>query len=155
MSAFNGFRPDLDQTQVVRVLVLFVGLLGANYSWGQPLANFGYGRMTVSNTPAKGLRPLAVILMKYEGAPDFAFPTSYYDDLIFNPFKKSVSGYFLENSQGRFHWSRAGIGIYGPISYSASQYGTEKDGGSLSDQSRERRVSTGSGHACKWRGRRY
>jgi M6 family metalloprotease-like protein len=95
----------------------------------QTLTDFGYKRMTVPGTPASGARPLAVVLMSYAGSPGFLHDKAYYDDLIFNPFKTSFNGYFLENSQGRFHWSKAGAGIYGPFSYAATDYGVDADDG--------------------------
>jgi M6 family metalloprotease-like protein len=124
--ALKGLRQDLLRNGLLLLFVLC--LFAGDAARAQTLASFGYRRMTVAGTPAIGSRPLAVILMQYDGSPSFAHPASYYDDLIFNPFKNSVNGYFLENSQGRFHWSRAGAGMYGPFNYAASQYGTETNG---------------------------
>src|SRR5205809_423040 len=76
----------------------------------EPLESFGYKRMTVNRTEASGARPLAVVLMQFDNAPGFYNRADYYDHLIFNAFQTSVNGFYLENSHGRFYWTRAGAG---------------------------------------------
>src|SRR5579871_6501367 len=106
----------------------------AALSFGQSLSDFGYQRLTVNGTPALGQRPLAVILVEYDGAvpaanlaqaPPLAHDAAYYDSLVFNYLKTSVNGYYLENSHGRFLWTRAGKGTYGPYHLDGSQYDSE------------------------------
>src|SRR6266436_2188006 len=130
MSVLNltrkGLRQNLPWNAILFLFVLC--LAGGTGTPAQTLADIGYKRMTVGGTLAKGGRPLVVILMRYAGSPDFLYRASYYDDLIFNPFKTSVNGYYLENSQRRLHWARAGAGIYGSLDFTASQYGTETGG---------------------------
>jgi len=109
----------------------------------QTLEDFGHGRMTVGGTPALGARPLLVILVKFDPLPQYALPTlahdrDYYDQLVFNYFRvdgngtplPSANGYFLENSQGRFFWTRAGAGTYGPYVYNTASYDPETPGDS-------------------------
>jgi M6 family metalloprotease-like protein len=106
----------------------------AAVSFGQAPTDFGYQRLTVNGTPALGQRPLVVILMQYDGAvpaanlaqaPPLAHDKAYYDSLVFNPLATSVNGYYMENSHGRFLWTRAGQGTYGPYFVNGDEYDAE------------------------------
>ncbi|MDR7420145.1 MAG: hypothetical protein QN178_14680 [Armatimonadota bacterium] len=75
------------------------------------LRDFGYEKM---KTPPSV--PLLVITAQYAGRPTLAHANETYDALVFNQLRPpSVNGYFIENSRGRFSWSRAGQGIIGPL----------------------------------------
>jgi len=69
------------------------------------------------------------VLVNYSGYPAFAHDANYYDQLVFNYTTKSVNGYYLENSHGRFYWQRAGKGTYGPIQLPGSLYKVDVKGG--------------------------
>lgn len=80
------------------------------------LQDFGYEKVKAPQSV-----PLLVITAQYESCPLLAHTNPEYDSLIFNPFiPPSVNGYFLENSKGRFFWSRAGQGTIGPFPLPAS-----------------------------------
>ncbi len=95
---------------------------------GQTVADFGYGRLTVNGTPAKGPHPLAIVLMQYDSAPaaniavapPLAHTASEFHDLFFNFLHKSVNGHYFENSHGLFRWTPAGAGVYGPFNVAGS-----------------------------------
>ncbi|HXJ59180.1 MAG TPA: hypothetical protein VNU68_21175 [Verrucomicrobiae bacterium] len=73
--------------------------------------DFGFG-----NLPAGiGNKPLLLITWQLPSpSPVLAHPNPYYDQLFFNFLTfPSVNGYFLENSGGRFLWTRAGV--LGPV----------------------------------------
>jgi M6 family metalloprotease-like protein len=110
------------------VLITFAPILSPALL-AQSLTDFGYRRMTVGGTPASGGRPLVVVLQDFAGRTALNHPASYYDHLIFgtgsNPGNYSVNEFYRENSHGRFFWTRAGAGTYGPFNYAASQYDTE------------------------------
>ena len=97
----------------------------------QAIQDFGYGKLTANGTAALGARPLLVILMQFDSAPAAKIPTAAplanrdYDNLVFNYLQTSVNGVFLENSHGRFYWTRAGAGTYGPFHYTGDQYDVE------------------------------
>jgi M6 family metalloprotease-like protein len=96
------------------------------------LADFGHDTMTVDGVEAKGYRPLLVVLVSFDlpsiGGSTTAEPgplahdAGYYHQLIFNPFPdasvgtmgRSVNGYYMDVSCGRFQWSRAGD-VIGPL----------------------------------------
>ncbi|MDR7476070.1 MAG: hypothetical protein QN175_13845 [Armatimonadota bacterium] len=103
---------------------LLLALLAA-VSVGTPasavgLDDFGFGRMN-----GRGQRRLLVILATYPGHPAFRLSRKEYDDLIFNFLRQqpSVNGYVLNNSSGRFLWTRAGEGIVGPLAMSTDDAG--------------------------------
>ncbi|HEX5220918.1 MAG TPA: hypothetical protein VFZ59_15215 [Verrucomicrobiae bacterium] len=93
---------------------------------GVTLDDFGYQKMKVNGQLALGARPTLVILLDLANTGTFAHPTSYYDDLVFNFFNttpagvRSVNGFFMENSHGRFFLNRAGAGIIGPLQLNAT-----------------------------------
>lgn len=88
------------------------------------LADFGHGSMTtVNNKPARGTRPLLVLLVDWTTQPetisDF-HPKEYYEKLAFgnpdppfttsNPINPaSLTAYFRENSLGRFTYGRVDV----------------------------------------------
>ena len=105
--------------------------------YAPPLAALGHGSYTVNGRPALGARRLLVVLAEYTNTQQNDFPPfprmagaahspSFYDQAGFGtpspPFSTSnpvnpasLTGYFLENSSGRFRWVRAGPGVVGPI----------------------------------------
>jgi len=105
--------PQLRQTALALVLAGVQVLLQ-----GATLQDFGFQHMRVNGELPSGHRPLLVTVFRVEGGhaygPDHS-PT-YYDTNVFNLFgRQSINGYHLENSNGRFYWSRAGAGTIGPI----------------------------------------
>lgn len=88
-------------------LAAFLTILHS-FAAAQYLADFGYNRMRVNGQEARGYRPLLLIIASYDGGAPFAHTAAEYDTLVFNYLKQSVNGHFLENSNGRFLWSRAG-----------------------------------------------
>jgi M6 family metalloprotease-like protein len=73
------------------------------------LADFGYQTMRVNGQLAAGPRPLVVVLIRFDSMD---FPPAYFEDYfltnIFDPLgPHTVNGYMLENSNGRFYWSRS------------------------------------------------
>lgn len=92
---------------------------------GATLADFGYNHMQIDGQEARGHRPLLVILVSFASGPALSHPNSYYDDLVFNLFStNSVNSYFVENSNSRFFWERAGAGVIGPLSRPATERST-------------------------------
>lgn len=80
------------------------------------LSDFGYKNMTRNGVQAIGDHPLLVIVVNFAGVPalrttninffaDWVFPISNTVD--------TVNGYFDENSNHRFRWTRAGV--VGPL----------------------------------------
>lgn len=63
---------------------------------------------------AEGTRPLLVVLIDYSDM-SFRHTPANYDQLIFGPSQPNIADYFLENSRGRFTWSKADI--LGPFEY--------------------------------------
>ena len=110
------------------------------------LQDFGYQHMRVNNALPSGHRPLLVIVADFAGDPVLAHDRNYYDQLTFDLFSSlSVNGYFLENSLGRFYWSRAGQGTIGPVPFTAQ----ERDEIRLDDAAGISRVIT---KAATWSG---
>lgn len=101
----------------------------------QTLEDFGYGRLQVRGKEARGTRPLLVILAEHEDYPALAHDRDYYDNLIFNYFATDADGrpinnlnaYYSVNSNGRFSWTRAGAGVYGPFSFTGADLGEYTD----------------------------
>jgi M6 family metalloprotease-like protein len=95
-----------------------LALLGA--ASAVTLDDFGYNRRRVNGLEARGSRPLLVILANYAGHAR-QFPTNIAnlaDEYVFSlADTQSVSGYFFENSNKRFSWSRAGL--IGPVEFSS------------------------------------
>lgn len=91
------------------------------------LEDFGYQNMKVNGNPALGARPLLVILLDLANTGRFDHSSSYYDNLVFNPFNitpaglRSVNGFMLVNSHARFSLARAGTGLMGPLQLPADQ----------------------------------
>ncbi|MDR7521062.1 MAG: hypothetical protein QN168_01220 [Armatimonadota bacterium] len=80
------------------------------------LRDFGHEKMKPPSSVS-----LLVITAQYAGRPPLAHTNAFYDELVFNQLRPpSVNGYFLENSRGRFFWSRAGQGIIGPLQLPAA-----------------------------------
>ena len=82
------------------------------------LQDFGFQNMKVNGRLPLGQGRLLVTLIRVQGGFDFGpdHTRAYYDNLVFNlASTQSLSGYFLENSNGRFLWTRAGPGTIGPI----------------------------------------
>src|SRR5262245_56535735 len=107
--------------------------------WASPgsaasLEEFGYLNMKTDGVEARGNRPLVTVLASFAGKPAFRSDArAYFDQLIYNWSRKSVNGYFLVNSNGRFFWSRAGEGTVGPLYFSA-------DVGNLPERQRLARI---------------
>src|SRR2546427_12986781 len=92
---------------------------------GQVPEDFGYNRLQ-----ALGPRPLLVILTQFDGYPAFeGNATSYFRNLAFNTFapasNPSLTAYYLENSNSRFYWLPAGVGVVGPYSFRAEDIGQD------------------------------
>lgn len=81
--------------------------------------NFGFG-----NLPAGiGNKPLLLITWQLPSFTGLAHPNGYYDKLVFDFLTiPSVNGYFLENSRGRFLWTRAGV--LGPVLLNLEEWDT-------------------------------
>src|SRR3954447_3709503 len=85
------------------------------------LDDFGYLSMKTNGVESRGNRPLVTVLASFAGKPAFrADVRDYFDKLVYNTFQKSVNGYYLVNSNGRFFWARAGAGTIGPLNFSAA-----------------------------------
>lgn len=103
------------------IVSLLPGRVGA-----ATLADFGYQNMKVSGAAALGARPLLVILLDLAGTGTFAHPNSYYQNIVFNPLNntasglRSVNGFMLVNSHGRFSLTPAGGGLLGPVNLPAN-----------------------------------
>ena len=107
------------------IVILLAGILDAS---AQALEDFGYNRIE-----AKGGRPLLIILTEFAGSPALRDnAASYFGDLAFNTFapasNPSLKTYYTENSNGRFFWERAGVGVVGPYSFTQDDIGTDSDG---------------------------
>ena len=74
------------------------------------IKDFGYESKKIQGKENK--RPLLLILVDTNGT-GLAHTADYYDELVFNWQKKSVNGYFFDNSNERFLFTRAGI--IGPL----------------------------------------
>lgn len=88
------------------------------------LSDFGYGHMNVRGQPAVGPRPLVVLLVDFAGGGTnrLARNETYYDNLVFSlTSTQAINGFFLENSNSRFFWSRAGAGTIGPFYLSEAE----------------------------------
>src|SRR3954452_3078007 len=86
------------------------------------LEEFGYLNMKTAGVENRGHRPLLTILASYAGKPALRSDAkSYFDRLVYNTRQKSVNGYFIVNSNGRFSWTRAGAGTIGPFYFTASE----------------------------------
>ena len=95
---------------------------------GQVPEDFGYNRLQ-----ALGPRPLLVILTQFDGYPAFeGNATSYFRNLAFNTFapasNPSLTAYYLENSNSRFYWLPAGVGVVGPYQFRAEDVGQDNNG---------------------------
>ena len=98
-------------------------LVRATAAQAASLPDFGHRHIRINGRLASGGRPLVVIMANFSGAPAFAHNAAYFDSLIFDlthPLTpRSLNSFFLENSNGRFFWNRAGI--IGPILFSAAE----------------------------------
>lgn len=105
--------------------------------------DFGYGSTTVDGEAARGVRPLLVVLVESPAAANrsgIAHDVDYYDRLLFGygdtgvPVgdgtgrNVSINELFIENSRGKFSWSKAGGKIYGPITYPSNEAFVEEGG---------------------------
>lgn len=104
--------------------------------------DFGYGSMMVGDGPARGVRPLLVVVVESPPAANksgVSHTPSYYDRLLFgygdtalpggsSGRKVSVNELYIENSRGRFSWTKAGGKIYGPITYPRNELFVSKGG---------------------------
>jgi M6 family metalloprotease-like protein len=80
--------------------------------------------MLVNNQPITNQRPLLVVLCKYAGGYEFPadHPPEYYRTNIFDLSEsQTMNGFFRENSNGRFQWSKVGPGVVGPIQFTAQE----------------------------------
>lgn len=99
------------------ILTLFAASLVPG-ALAQRLTDFGYATMTVNGRPARGERPLLVLLMEFT---DVRFHSPHgpvhYDELFFGrgdlPHAPSLRRYFQEISGGRFTFRKADI--VGPL----------------------------------------
>src|SRR6266481_8323 len=87
------------------LLLLLTGIHGVS---AQSLEDFGYNRIQTT-----GSRPLLIILTEFAGYPALRENAAgYFDYLVFRTFAPasdpSVNAYYIENSNGRFFWERAG-----------------------------------------------
>ena len=123
--------------RVTRAVVMLVAalLLAGPPAGAASLEDFGYGRLTVNGTAARGARPLLVILTQFTSGAKvgavqpLAHDAAYYNQFVFNPLNlpRSVNGYYEENSHGRFYWTKAGAGVYGPYTFASSQFDFESE----------------------------
>ena len=98
------------------------------------LSDFGYDTMTVNKVEARGHRPLLMVLVEFDGGAPLAHSAAYYDELVFNPFVdlglgtlgRSVNGYYMNVTGGRFQWSRASD-VIGPLRVPADLAGLKLD----------------------------
>ena len=107
---------------------MFVLLAAVVSVSGQVPEDFGYNRVQ-----ALGPRPLLVILTEFDGYPAFGGnATSYFRNLAFNTFapasNPSLTAYYRENSNGRFYWLPAGVGVVGPYKFRADDIGQDING---------------------------
>jgi M6 family metalloprotease-like protein len=105
---FHGWRHGSGRWGFLLLLAL-----GLTHAAAAPsLEDCGYNNRKINGHEARGGRPLLVILATFDTAPPLANDPAYYDNLVFNLFStNSMNGYFLENSNGRFYWTRAGSGM--------------------------------------------
>src|SRR5947207_3310188 len=108
--------------------LMFVLLAAVVSVSGQVPEDFGYNRVQ-----ALGPRPLLVILTEFDGYPAFGGnATSYFRNLAFNTFapasNPSLTAYYRENSNGRFYWLPAGVGVVGPYKFRADDIGQDING---------------------------
>jgi len=84
------------------------------------LTDFGFNSRTVNGTLARNTRPLLIIIAEFDGGVTNNLRSrSYFDGLFFTNAMQNVNGYFRENSNERFGWTKAGI--VGPIEFSANE----------------------------------
>lgn len=103
-------------------LMMTTAILASCLSAQAP-ADFGFGKLTVNGTPARGTHPLAIVLMQYDSAPaagiavapPLAYNASYYQQLFFDNPVNSINAQYAEMSGGLFRWVPAGAGVYGPF----------------------------------------
>src|SRR5690349_14664871 len=81
------------------------------------ITNFGYPRSTLNGARSIGTRPLVVILAAF-GTTQLAHPKSYYGGSVFTNLPYNVNGFFRENPNGRFQFSR--VNVIGPLAFSNS-----------------------------------
>jgi M6 family metalloprotease-like protein len=109
----HRFRRNIARA-IFTVGVMLLGGLCTLSASAVTLEDFGYGQMRPPDRPnggeARGIRPLLVILAQFDGRPAFTLTQATYDTLVFNTLQRSVNGYFLVNSNGRFSWTRDGGG---------------------------------------------
>src|SRR5689334_1856180 len=68
------------------------------------LNDFGYQNRRVNGVLPQGGRPLLVILADFDTGPAFTKTPAYFTNLVFNWLNpKSVNGFFLAISNGRFY----------------------------------------------------
>ena len=118
-----------------------IGIGWNDVRYAPPIATLGHGSYKVNGRAALGTRRLLVVLAEYNNTQQNEFPPfprmagaahspSFYDQVGFGtpapPFSTnnpvnpaSLTGYFQENSCGRFGWVRAGQGVVGPVSMGA------------------------------------
>src|SRR5262245_34582114 len=92
---------------MVGTMLFFLTFL-SQLAVAQSLWDFGYGRMKTNGREALGNRPLMVLIANFAGGAPFAHDITEYDLLVFDYRQQSVNGYFWENSNARFLWSRGG-----------------------------------------------
>lgn len=85
------------------------------------LEDFRSGILNIRGEPAINTRPLLLIIAEFEGGlTNNLRGPAYFDQLFFDQgATQSVTGFFHENSNGRFHWVKAGIA--GPLKFPASE----------------------------------
>ena len=94
---------------ICSVVLGMFSVLGITTAYGQAsLQEFGYRNTNASIN-------LLVIAAQYEGRSPLAHNNEYYNNLVFGSGVGSVNGYFLENSIGRFQWTRTSQGLIGPL----------------------------------------
>ncbi len=78
-------------------------------AWNDEAVALGQGSMLVDGLGATQVRPLLLIKGEYpNGTITFAHDLAYYDALVFGDSWPNMVDYFLEASNGRFTFSRAG-----------------------------------------------
>lgn len=104
--------------------------------------DFGYGSMAVDGGEARGVRPLLVVVIESPPVANksgVSHNTTYYERLVFGygdtalPVgefgrRVSINELFIENSRGRFSWSKAGGRIFGPFTYPSTGAFVENGG---------------------------
>jgi M6 family metalloprotease-like protein len=108
-------------------LILMSGLTVDARAQGVTLEDFGYQNMKVNGSLSLSARPTLVILLDLANTGTFAHSNADYDNLVFNPFNtnsaglRSVNGFMLVSSHGRFSLTRVGPGLIGPLQLPADQ----------------------------------